>query len=356
VSEKVGAVNTGDPILYKGFQVGRVESTEFDVESRQVRNRAFIDAPYDALVTSETRFWDASGLSFSANADGIELRTGSLQSLLIGGVCFGLPDGVDAGQPVENGTDFALHRDRDSINEHPFKHSVEYVVRFNQSVRGLRPGAPVEYRGIPSGRVERIMLDELMAKGGEEAGEGRAIPVLLRLEPGLLPFGDSSEGVARLKLGIESGISNGFRATLATGSLLTGSLYVSMDVYPDAEPAEQGSFAGRPTIPTIPSGFVVIEHKVTQLLDKLNELRLEDVTGSADTALQELTATIEELRALIASQGVQNLPRSIESSLEELERTLESVRALADSLESQPSSLIFPSKPTPDPEPRATHP
>ena len=352
VSEKAGGVNTGDPILYKGFQVGRVESADFDVETRQVRHRAFIDAPYDALVTSSTRFWNASGLSFSATADGIELRTGSLQSMLLGGVAFGLPDGVEAGQPVEDGADFALHPDRKSINERPYRHSLEYVVAFDQSVRGLRPGAPVEYRGLPSGRVERLLLDELVAEGGE-GGEGRAIPVLVRLEPGRLHLGDSSTGVAALERSIELSVQNGLRATLETGNLFTGSLLVSLDMYPDAKAAELGTFAGRPTIPTIPGGLESIEKKVTQLLDKLNELRLEDVAGSADATLRELTATIAELRAFVASQSVQSLPHSIESSLDELDRTLKSVRALAEALENQPSLLIFPSEPTLDPEPKA---
>jgi len=355
VGERAGAVNTGDPILYKGFRVGRVESTDFDVGSRHVRYRAFIDAPYDALVTSTTRFWNASGLSFSATADGIELRTGSLQSMLIGGVAFGLPDGVNAGLAMENGASFTLHPDRDSINEHPYEHSVEYVVAFNDSVRGLRPGAPVEYRGIPLGRVERIMLEELMSTSSE-AGKGRAIPVLLRLEPGRAHFGDSTDGIAMLERTIEAGIPNGLRATLATGSFLTGSLYVSLDVHPEAEAAELGTFAGRSTIPTVPSGLDVIEQKVSQLLDKLNELRLEAVMDSADATLDELAATVAELRAFVASEGIQSLPQSVESSLDEVDRTLKSVRALADSLESQPSSLIFPSDPIPDPEPRASTP
>jgi len=349
VSEKAGGVNTGDPILYKGFQVGRVESADFDVETRQVRHRAFIDAPYDALVTSATRFWNASGLSFSATADGIELRTGSLQSMLLGGVAFGLPDGVEAGQPVKDGADFTLHPDREDINERPYRHSLEYVVAFDQSVRGLRPGAPVEYRGLPSGRVERLLLDELVAEGGE----GRAIPVLVRLEPGRLHLDDSSTGVAQLERSIEQGVQNGLRATLETGNLLTGSLLVSLDMYPDAEAAELGTFAGRPTIPTIPGGLESIEKKVIQLLDKFNELRLEDVAGSADATLRELTATIAELHAFVASQGVQSLPHSIESSLDELDHTLKSVRALAEALENQPSSLIFPSEPTLDPDPKA---
>ena len=355
LSEEAGAISVGNPILYNGFQVGRVESTDFDVESQHIHHRAFIDAPYDALVTSTTRFWNASGISFNATADGIELRTGSLQTMLIGGVAFGLPDDVKAGQPVEDGINFELHPDRKSINDQPYEHYVEYVVAFSQSVRGLRPGAPVEYRGLPSGRVERLMLEELAAESGEE-GEGRPIPILVRLEPGRLPFGDTSEGAARLKRSIEKGIQNGFRATLETGNLLTGSLFISLDIYPDEEAAEQGTFAGRPTIPTIASGIDSIAKKVTQLLDKLNELRLEEVTDSADVTLQELTVAITELRALVSSHGVQSLPNSIESSLDELDRTLNSVRALADALEHQPNSLIFSREPTPDPEPRATHP
>jgi paraquat-inducible protein B len=203
--------------------------------------------------------------------------------------------------------------------------------------------------------VERIMLEELMSTSSE-AGKGRAIPVLLRLEPGRAHFGDSREGIAMLERTIEAGIPNGLRATLATGSFLTGSLYVSLDVHPEAEAAEQGTFAGRPTIPTIATGLDVIEQKVSQLLDKLNGLHLEEVTDSVDATLREVKVTIAELRALIASQGIQSLPHSIESSLDELERTLKSIRALADSLESQPSALIFPSDPIPDPEPRASTP
>jgi paraquat-inducible protein B len=352
-SEEAGVVGVGDPILYNGFQVGRIESADFQVESRNVHYQAFIDAPYDGLVTSTTRFWNASGLSFSATADGIELRTGSLQSLLAGGVAFGQPEDFEEGLPVESGIAFELYPNQESIDNRSYEHYVEYVVSFDQSVRGLRQGAPVEYRGIPSGHVERLLLEELTALG---EGAGSAIPVLLRLEPGRLPYGDTAEGVARLKRSLERGIPNGLRATLETGSFLTGSLFISLDMYPDAEAAEQGTFASRLTIPTIPSGLDNIQRKVTRLLDKLNKLPLEGVTDSANTSLQELTDTMTELRALVASRGVQGLPRSIESTLEELDRTLKSVRALAEEIGRLPSSLIFPPEPTLDPEPRASHP
>jgi len=358
VSEQAGSVDTGNPILYRGFRVGRIESANFDVESQEMQYQAFIEAPYDDLVTDKTRFWNMSGLAFSASPDGIELTTGSLETLLLGGVAFGLPKGVERGERAEDGAVFELYPSRESIDVRPYRHGVEYVVEFASSVRGLKPGAPVEYRGLPSGRVDRILLEELASEGQE--GGGSPIPVLIRLEPGRLEMGDSEAGAAILTRTVAAAVGNGLRATLSTGNLLTGSLYVALDMYPDESPAELGKFAGRPTIPTISTGLEGIQVKVTALLDKLNALPLDDVARSADdtlrsagTTLEQLEETIAELRALIASEGMQTLPRSLEASLAELDRTLQSMRSLATTLEDQPNALIFPRDHEADPEPPA---
>jgi paraquat-inducible protein B len=353
VSERAGSVSTGDAILYKGYRVGRIESAEFDVASQEVRYGAFIEEPYDDLVNTGTRFWNVSGVSFSATADGIEIQTGSLQSLLLGGVAFGLPRDVQPGTPVEDGATFALLSDYESINEHPYHHGVEYVVAFARSVRGLRPGAPVEYRGLRAGRVERLLIKELVQQNveTERRGQGAPIPVLLRLEPGLLQMGDSPEGVALLKRTVAAGVPNGLRATLATGSLLTGSLYVALDFHPDEAPAAMGSFIGRPTIPTVSGGLEAIEQRVTRLLDKVNALPLDDVTRSASATLVELQGTVAELRLLLASEQLQNLPASLATSLAEMDRTLRSINSLTQTLEEQPSSVIFPRQHARDPEP-----
>jgi paraquat-inducible protein B len=373
VSERAGSVSAGDPILYKGFRVGRVESAEFVVESQKMRYGAFIRAPYDDLVTTATRFWNASGVSVSTGADGIRVRTGSLESMLLGGVAFGLPEGVEAGAPAEDEASFDLFADYESVNERPYRHSVEYVVEFARSVRGLRSGAPVEYRGIRAGRVERLMLEEAAARRRE--GSGAPIPVLIRLEPGRLAMGDSEEGLATLARSIEAGVGNGLRATLSTGSLLTGSLYVAMDMYPEEPPAELGRFAGRPSIPTIATGLEGIEKKVGSLLDKLNAMPLDDVARSADETLQALEKVLADLHALLESDSMRALPESLAGSLQalrevlvsvapesplhdrllrtitELDRTLQSLDALLQNLEERPSSLLFSPRPDPDPVP-----
>jgi paraquat-inducible protein B len=131
---------------------------------------------------------------------------------------------------------------------------------------------------------------------------------------------------------------------------------VSLDVYPDEAPAELGSFAGRPTIPTISSGLEGIQQKVASLLDKLNALPLEDVAASTDRTVQELERTVAELRGLLASSELQSLPASLEATIVDLSRTLESVEGLATTLGDQPSSLIYPREPERDPEPVAGSP
>ncbi len=367
LSETAGSLGAGDPILYRGYRVGRIEEATFDVERRRMVYGGFIEAPYDDLVNSSTRFWNASGFSFRASADGIELDTGSIETLLLGGITFGLPEGINPGQPVDNDTSFKLYKDFKSVNARPFEHGLEYVVSFAQSVRGLRPGAPVEYRGLPMGQVERVLLDEMARR---LSGEGEAIPVLIRLEPGRVDLPDNEASVHRLGEDIKESVSNGLRGSLATGNLLTGSLYVAFDIYPDAAPAEIGSYAGRPTLPTIPSGLEGAQQKLFALLDKVNALPLENLTASTADAIANLNAVLE-------SQPMQELPESLDQTLSELQqalgavspnsalherllrtlteldRTLASLRSLLATLDDQPNSVIF-SRDTPkDPEPRA---
>ena len=107
-------------------------------------------------------------------------------------------------------------------------------------VRGLFAGAPVEYRGIRVGSVRRIMLEELMDADLIETS-GEPIPVLIAIDPGRLGLPDDPGGVEMLQQSLATDAGNGLRASLASGNLLTGSLFVSIDFYPDEEPGDSGT-------------------------------------------------------------------------------------------------------------------
>jgi paraquat-inducible protein B len=364
-AEKAGSVSAGDPVLFRGYTVGRVETETFDTDSKLMTYGVFIEAPYDELLTTTHRFWDVSGISVKAGADGIQADSVSLETLLIGGVEVGRPTGIALGAPAEAGDVYRLYDDFDSVNDRPYRYSIEYVVQFNQSIRGLRPGAPVEYRGMPLGQVERVMMTE-MSRTVDSSGQ--AISILLRLEPGRFVMPDSPEGVERLQQTLDAAVGEGLRASLSTGNLLTGGLYVSMDFFPNAEAAAQEEYAGRKTIPTISSGLDGIAQKLTMFLDKLNELPLEGTVTEAKNTLasidrliagdemQSLPASLEktltELQATLASMSADSeLQARLLPTITELERTLGSLRQVLDTLDEQPNALIFNRKYGDDPQP-----
>jgi len=369
-AKRAGMVGVGDPVLYEGYTVGWVETEVFDPETRTLTYEVFIEAPYDAYVRTTSRFWNVSGVHVSAGADGIDVKMASLEALIAGGIQIGRPEGIGEGEPATNSTTYELFEDYAAAHARPYHHHVEFVVEFPQSVRGLLPGAPVEFRGLPFGRVERIMLDELTS-GGLGQNDQRAIPVLISLTPARLALPDTAASVDNLRDTIRMRIPQGMRATLATGNLLTGSLYVSIDLYPNAPPADaERVVEGRPTIPTIESGLGGIEQRISLLLDRLNALPLDEtvtelqgtlagvnkiISSDEMQALPEtLDQTIEELRVTVASFSADSeLQARLLPTVTELQRTIVSLREVLDTVSEQPNSLIFNREYREDPRPPA---
>src|SRR5690606_37717108 len=125
-------------------------------DGKGVTLRVFIEAPYDRFVTADTRFWNASGVDLSLGAGGLKVNTESLASVLAGGVAFHSPT---EGDPAPEGTEYWLHDDRATALAPPSGRPVRVRMRFDQSVRGLAVGAPVDFHGVEFGTVESVELE-----------------------------------------------------------------------------------------------------------------------------------------------------------------------------------------------------
>lgn len=379
ISQEAASVSTGDAVLYKGYKVGRVESATFDPQAKEVRYIIFIDAPYHTLVSTGVRFFNVSGVSMSLNAEGINVDTGSIETILLGGVAFELPEGVAEGNPVENNAEFSLYPSYEAVLQNPHTYGTHYVVMFGQSIKGLLPGAPVEYRGLRIGEVKRILLKEAMERNMEEErfGRGDPIAVLIYLEPARMEMPDAPESVDVLRKAIQAGIKNGMRASLETGNLLTGAMYVGVDYFENAEPVEPQEYMGFDVVPSIQTGIGQLQYQLSSILDKVQNLPLEETVANVNSAIASLDRTIGEVETMLASDGAQNLPadldatltelrkllrsyspgspgyESINSSLLQLNRTLNNFRAITDTLADQPNKIVFPADPADDPIPEA---
>ncbi|QQK63506.1 intermembrane transport protein PqiB [Cobetia sp. cqz5-12] len=375
-------LSDGDPVTYEGFVVGRVESSEFRPSEKEMHYTLYIDSPYNELVTSTTRFWSTSGVSLRLDSQGLQVDVGSLESVLSGGVAFGIPEDLPRGRPVVENTSFTLYSDQEEAREGSFHQAIDYVIMVDDTVRGLSRGAPVEFRGVRLGTV--VSVPYRLTHQRVRTLSSFEIPVLIRIEPERLEGQVDDEGVKQWEKRLERLFKRGLRATLKSGNLLTGALFVDLDFYDNPPPYKTDTFDDIEVMPSVSGGLAQMEAKLNALLDKLNGLDIEPVLGNlnktlsaSESLVKRLDKTAGHVDALLGSDEVQKLPgdistsidnlnrtldgltpessayRKLEGDLERLDRVLKKAEPLLDTLEKNPSSLIFDKPTTRDPIPRA---
>lgn len=375
-------LSDGDPVTYEGFVVGRVESSEFRPSEKEMHYTLYIDSPYNELVTSTTRFWSTSGVSLRLDSQGLQVDVGSLESVLSGGVAFGIPEDLPRGRPVVENTSFTLYSDQKEAREGSFHQAIDYVIMVDDTVRGLSRGAPVEFRGVRLGTV--VSVPYRLTHQRVRTLSSFEIPVLIRIEPERLEGQVDDEGVKQWEKRLERLFKRGLRATLKSGNLLTGALFVDLDFYDNPPPYKTDTFDDIEVMPSVSGGLAQMEAKLNALLDKLNGLDIEPVLGNlnktlsaSESLVKRLDKTAGHVDSLLGSDEVQKLPsdistsldnlnrtldgltpessayRKLEGDLERLDRVLKKAEPLLDTLEKNPSSLIFDKPTTRDPIPRA---
>jgi paraquat-inducible protein B len=309
-SDRAGAVGVGSPVFFRQIQVGQVVSSELDPNSDFVTTRVFVRAPYDQRVRVDSRFWNASGIQASLGANGVKIDTESLVSILIGGIAFDEPHGAAAEVAAADSV-FPLYENRQAADERHYTHTVAWQLYFDQSVRGLTVGAPVEFRGIPIGQVTDVRIEF------DRPQNRFRIPVTIEVEPERFTSRQVSDEERRKA--VDALVAAGLRAQLKTGNLLTGQLIVALDIFKDAKPAQVVWNAPLPEFPTVPTPLEEITANLTQLVERLGKLPVEQIGEDLKGSLAALRVTL---------QKSQNIGPALQDTLEKIDRTLTSTNAL----------------------------
>ncbi|GHA09640.1 intermembrane transport protein PqiB [Oceanisphaera arctica] len=382
ISQVGNSISTGDPVTYQGYTVGRVEDSHFDPDKREMRHRLYIQSPYEVLVTSTTRFWTASGVDVRLDSEGFKVNVASLESLIGGGITFGVPENASIGRQAKEGANYVLFNDEDSAKEGRYGQYLEYVMLVDDTVRGLSPGAPVEYRGVRIGTVVSVPWNFTAPQ--PDSLSRFAIPVLIRIEPQRFDDTEQDVDTEQWQQRLERMFDHGLRASLKAGNLLTGALFVDLNFYKEAVPFQRMTFVEKQVFPTTSGGFAQIEQKVSNLLDKLNNLQIEPVLNTLNETLASTQKTMDKVNgiaasvdALLADPATSQLPDNVNTTMRQLRDTLQGfapdsqgyneltqtlsrleklmrdLQPVVRTLSDQPNALIFDKKLTEDPQPRA---
>jgi paraquat-inducible protein B len=175
---------------------------------------------------------------------------------------------------------------------HPHQKAILY---FNASLKGLDAGAPVKFRGVTIGTVVEIMIRH------NQASNDFSMPVLIAIDKKLA----QSKSDQLLRIGDESSldqiIRQGLRGRLEAESLVTGVLYVALDIIPDAPPPVFHQLTPEhDELPTVPSD-------IQQLLADLGHLDLRGLSEKLSGLLTRLDTSLSQLHVADINAGVTNL-------------------------------------------------
>ncbi len=143
-ADDLGSLDIGSPVYYRRVKVGQVTAFDLNDDGKGVTIRIFINDPYDKFVGINTRFWHASGFDVQINAGGLTLNTQSLVTIVLGGLAFQSPE--NPGPSANENTAFVLAKNQTDALKVEDSEVETILLKFEQSVRGLVPGAEVSFR------------------------------------------------------------------------------------------------------------------------------------------------------------------------------------------------------------------
>ncbi len=294
-SDTLGSLDRGSPVYYRQMKAGEVLGFNLNPDNSGVSIKIFVYDPYYKFVWKNTKFWNDSGIDLTVDANGFRVSTESFVSFVIGGIAFDTPVNLESGIPVNNGAEFLLYKNRESAHDKVYTDKEYYILYFDESIRGLTVGAPVEFRGIRLGQVKDIKLmfnrEDMKVK----------IPVLIEIEHDRVSVPGKEVG-DRLS-NMEMFVSRGLRAQLKLGNIISGQLFVDLDFHPQSPRAKINYDSKYPELPTIHKSMEIINRSLLKVVNKLQQMPLDEIVDNFRKTLSgaEQLMNSEDLRTAITS-------------------------------------------------------
>ncbi len=232
-----------------------------------------------------------------------------------------------------------------------FSHQKEFVLFFQDSVKGLNIGAPVDFRGVNIGTVKDIKI--VLNKKDFSL----LIPVFIEIDPERIALGGTESELRKLvekkekKTFMQLLIKRGLKAQLAMQSLVTGQLGVHLDFYPDKPVRLVGTEPSYTEIPTTESSLSALSKTLeniplAEIADKVEKALdgIEKLVNSPDLkeTLVSLHKTVDEAHVFLGHLDgqVKPLATSTQLTLSEAKKLFSNAAQLASNLNSRIPGLI----------------
>jgi paraquat-inducible protein B len=223
-----------------------------------------------------------------------------------------------------------------------FSEKRTFVLYFDESIHGLDIGAPVIFRGVKIGAVSDVKMNLDRKK------LTFWIPVLIEIEPKRITYID--EVAIAEPIHIDQLVKLGLRAQLQTQSVVTGKLFVALDLHPEKTARLTGYDSRYPEIPTIPTALKEVTDTATKIIEEIRKIPVKEIAEKVSSILDsvnklvdssEISDSIKAFKQATKNieQLVSNIDRRVESVASSVTDTLKDTRKLVKNVDSQVESV-----------------
>ncbi|PPI88093.1 paraquat-inducible protein B [Candidatus Pantoea edessiphila] len=371
-------LSEGDPVLFHGYRVGTVENIIFNTKNYKTTYQLFIEKPYINLINNKTCFWKNSGISANLSTSNMSIEIGRFNNLFNNSISFDTKSGCFSGKYINNKKLYYLLDNQNDTEKLLQNHYTNYVLLFSSSIRGLKVGAPVEFRGIRIGTVSEVPFLKAIMK--QKLNYSYEIPVLIQIEPArFIKILGKNFNLDKLlkKKKVLYGI-------IKTNNFLSDSHYIDLDFYNNEMITNKSEkILGYKVIPTIDISFDSIQQKIVILLDKINRIPINDIIKESNNTLKEGTKIIKDFNLMIntvknimTNPTIKNLPEDMHqaidnlniltqelqpgsetynrtmSNMQTLNQVLNELQSILKILNINSNALIYRTEPDQDPQPK----
>jgi len=205
-----------------------------------------------------------------------------------------------------------------------FRQTRNFVLYFDNSVNGLRVGAPVKLKGVEIGSVKDIRL--LVGQGTA----GDKIPVIIEIDLKKLTRRGAGTTAAVVPEAMQKAIvDRGIRGQLDMESLVTGLLYVALDFFPGTPinlVQKPGGDYDYPEIPTLPTTLEQAKGALTRVISKLDDIDFKELDAN-------LQATLKGVNRTVNSPEIESVLRSLAQVMPKVDQAVVNIRNLAGTMD-----------------------
>lgn len=324
-------VEVGTPVYYKNIKVGQVEYLYLGLDNKNIEIIVFMDKQYVPFVHDTSKFWVKSNVNFDFSKGNFDVNIASFKHLIQGGISFSSP-GEAKGKNISEKHAFYLYKNKTAAESKligsEFETHKQFLLLTEQSVANLKVDSVVRFEGFNIGRVHHMELS-YNKKRHKILGQ-----IVLDIDTSV--FRDSHDVNSSGESNFYQAVKEGLRAKIASLDPITGMQFIDLTFEHDdgnSTIVQDGRYARLPIAGTS-SGSIMTS--VTEILDKLNHLPLNELVTSvtqvvtstrqpienANTLLLDLQTTVKNVNKFTGKKSFEVMPDQLNKALKEMTHTL----------------------------------